>query len=259
MKKLICVLICLMLPLTALAAPTRDARESVLSDAELDTLRTWLDTAVREALPVEYGENTYVGALPYSCVEDGGCYVLECDVYLEEGADSLPLYAPDDAIVWLCDATVALRREGDSYALVSCQVGDYYAFGGMVVHEADDFTVSLPDIYTVNDEDEYDFSYYDETGAFVSGVRYQCQDALDMNLAEYAQSVLGEEGSLLLEDMPELSMLIAQDAGIYAIFYAGDGLFHSLVLTYPEAREAEFTLYGEFMRNSFAVQGEVNG
>ena len=57
MKKLICVLICLMLPLTALAAPTRDARESVLSDAELDTLRTWLDTAVREALPVEYGEN----------------------------------------------------------------------------------------------------------------------------------------------------------------------------------------------------------
>ena len=35
--------------------------------------------------------------------------------------------------------------------------------------------------------------------------------------------------------------------------------FHSLTLSYPAEREAEFTLYAEFMRNSFVVSGQSNG
>ncbi|MBQ9197435.1 MAG: hypothetical protein IJ157_09400 [Clostridia bacterium] len=260
MKKLICLLLCLLLPMSALAAPTRELRESALSEAELSTMRAWLDSAAREALPLEYDDNTYVGALVYSCVEDGGCYVLECDVYAEEGGDSLPHFAPDESITWLCDATICVRRDGDGYALVSCETGDYYAFGGMTMLEADDFSVSLPDLYAVNDDDAYDFSYYAEDGSFISGVRYRVEDALDLNREEYARQLLGEENDgLIINDLPEVNMLTAQDTGMYVIIYSGDSLFHSLTITYPEEREAEFTLYAEFMRNSFVVAGEVNG
>ena len=117
MKKFLCLLLCLLLPLTAMAAPVRDMRESVLSESELATMRAWLDKTVREALPVEYDGNTYVGAYVYSCVEDGGCYVLECDVYLQDGSDSLPEMAADEALTWLCDATVCIKRAGGGYEL----------------------------------------------------------------------------------------------------------------------------------------------
>ena len=46
---------------------------------------------------------------------------------------------------------------------------------------------------------------------------------------------------------------------MYVIIYSGDGQFHSLTISYPEEREAEFTLYAEFMRTSFVVAGEMNG
>ena len=145
MKKLLCLLLCLLLPVSALAAPVRDVRENALGD-DLPALRTWLDAVVREALPLEYDENTYVGARVYSCVEEGGCYVLECDVYLEEGGDTLPEYAPDDAVIWLCDATVALRRGEENWEVVSCEVGDYYQSQRMLPTQGDGYSVSLPDL-----------------------------------------------------------------------------------------------------------------
>lgn len=260
MKKLICLLLCLLLPVGALAAPTRELRESVLSESELETMRAWLDQQVRDALPLEYDENTYVGALVYNCAEDGGCYVLECDVYAEDGADSLPEFAPDAAITWLCDATVCVKRAGEGYELVSCETGDYYAAGAWQEVDTADYSVTLPDLYAENDQDVYDFSYYDESGAFVSGLRYRAEEAGDLNVEEFIRSLMGEDDdALYITPLPDVSMLTAQAEGMYVIVYAGDGLFHTLTLTYPEEREAEFTLYGEFMRNSFLVAGETNG
>lgn len=260
MKKLICLLLCLLLPVCALAAPTREIRESALSDTELSTMRTWLDSTVRDALPLEYDENTYVGALVYSCVEDGGCYVLECDVYTEEGGDSLPEFAPDDSLVWLCGATVCIQREGEGYQCLSCEVGDYYQFTEMVVTQAEGYLITLPDMFEINEDDVYDYSCYDDEGNFVAGIRYRAEDAADLNMEEYVRQLVGEEAEdLLIDELPDVNMLTAQDTGMYVIVYAGDGVFHSLTLTYPEEREAEFTLYGEFMRNSFVVEGEVNG
>ena len=260
MKKLICLLLCLLLPVSALAAPVRDMRQNALSDSELATMRGWLDAEVRQALPLEYDGNTYVGAYVYSCVEDGGCYVLECDVYLEEGGDSLPLYAPEEAITWLCDATVCVRREGNEYALVSCETGDYYASQRMVWVQEEGYAVSLPDMYAAYADDVYDYSCYDEAGNFLSGVRYRQEDAQGMSLAEYAQALTGEsEGDMIVDVQEDIGLLTAQDSGMYVIVYAGEGVFHSLTLTYPEDREAEYTLYAEFMRNSFVVEGEANG
>ncbi|MBO4836491.1 MAG: hypothetical protein J5564_02230 [Clostridia bacterium] len=260
MKKLICLLICLLLPVSALAAPTRDMQESALTADQLSSLRTWLDTAVRNALPVEYDENTYVGAQVYSCVEDGGCYVLECDVYLEDGSDTLPLFAPDDSITWLCDAAVYIKPTGDEYELVSCDIGDYYMAKGMQEIRNEVYTVSIPDFYSADSNDIYDYSCYDEQGNFISGIRYRGEDAFDLNLVEYAQALAGEEADDLIVTLQEsMGLLTAQDSGLYMIVYAGGETFHSLTLTYPEDREAEFTLYGEFMRNSFLVEGEANG
>lgn len=259
MKKLLCLLLCLLLPVSALAAPVRDVRENALGD-DLPALRTWLDGVVREALPLEYDENTYVGARVYSCVEEGGCYVLECDVYLEEGGDTLPEYAPDDAVIWLCDATVALRRGEENWEVVSCEVGDYYQSQRMLPTQGDGYSVSLPDLYTVNAQDVYDYSCYDENGGFVSGVRMRSEDAGAMSLTDYAQALTGEtESDMLVNVLADIHILTAQDAGMYVIVYEGNGRFYSLTVTYPEEREAEFTLYAEFMRNSFVVDGEANG
>lgn len=258
MKKLVCLLLCLLLPLTAMAAPVRDMRSSVLSESELATMRGWLDKTVRAALPLEYGENTYVGAYVYSCVEDGGCYVLECDVYLEDGDDSLPLYAPDDALTWLCDATVCVKRVGNEYELVSCEVGDYYASNGFAVAVGEGYEVNLPDIYEVNDKDVYDYSYYaGET--FVSGLRYRCEDAAGQSLKVYADALKAESADMLVTLNEDLGMIVAEDSGLYMVVYAGDGVFHSITMNYPAEREAEFTLYAEFIRNSFVVYGQSNG
>lgn len=259
MKKLLCLLLCLLLPAGALAAPVRDLKENAL-DGELSGLRAWLDAAVREALPLEYGEDTYVGARAYACVEEGGCYVLDCDVYLEEGGDTLPEYAPDGAVTWLCDATLCIRRGGADWELVSCEVGDYYQSQRMLPVQGEGYTVSLPDLYAPDPRDVYDFSCYDAEGRFVSGVRFRSEEAGEMTLTQYAQALTGEaEGDMLVTLQDDIHILTAQSAGMYLIVYAGDGRFHSLTVTYPEEREAEFTLYGEFMRNSFVVAGEANG
>ena len=259
MKKLICLLLCLLLPAGALAAPMREMRESALSEAELAIMRAWLDSTVREALPLEYDENTYVGLSVYSSVEDGGCFVLEGDVYLEEGGDSLPRFAPDEALTWLCDAAVAVKRAGDGYALVSCEVGEYYRAQRMVPVETEAYSLSLPEIYSADARDAYDYSCYDEDGAFLSGVRYRCEDAQGLSLAEYGEMLAGESPEMIVGLQEELGTLTLQESGMYAVVYAGEGVFHSLTVTYPEDREAEFTLYAEFMRNSFVVQGESNG
>ena len=262
MKKFLCLLLCLLLPLSALAAPVRDMRDSVLSESELNTMRDWLDKRVREALPVEYDGNTYVGAYVYSCVEDGGCYVLECDVYLEDGSDSLPEMAADEALTWLCDATVALRRDGAGYELVSCEVGDYYAAQSYQVIENLDagYAIMLPDVYTVNENDVYDYSYYEEDGTFISGVTYRAESAGGMSMQDYAQALAGEsEGDVDITVRDELGLITAEAAGMYLIVYAADDMFYSMTVTYPEAREAEFSLYAEFLRNSFVIFSHSNG
>jgi hypothetical protein len=262
MKKLLCLLLCLLLPLTALAAPMRDMRESVLSESEISTMRDWLDKTVRQALPVEYDGNTYVGAYVYSCVEDGGCYVLECDVYLEDGSDSLPENAAEEALTWLCDATVFVSRDGAGYKLVSCEVGDYYAAQAfeMVENYDDGYSLILPDVYTANANDAYDYSYYEEDGTFVSGITYRAEDAGKLSLQQYAEALSGEsEGDMFVTVREELGLITAEAAGMYVIVYAADGMFYSLTITYPEARTAEFTLYAEFLRNSFVIFSLSNG
>ena len=151
MKKILCLLLCLMLPLTAMAAPVRDMRESVLSESELRTMREWLDKTVREALPVEYDGNTYVGAYVYSCVEDGGCYVLECDVYLEDGSDSLPEMAADEVLILLSDGAgedVLLRTEWT--APVPSPGGLAAALVERGAEEGDDATVAVVQLRSSN-------------------------------------------------------------------------------------------------------------
>ena len=260
MKKFLCLLLCLLLPLTAMAAPVRDVRESVLSESELATMRAWLDKTVREALPVEYDGNTYVGAYVYSCVEDGGCYVLECDVYMQDGSDSLPEMAADEALTWLCDATVCIKRAGGGYELVSCEVGDYYAAQEYQVFENLDagYAVMLPDMYTADRGGVYDYSYYTEDGVFVSGVVYRAEDNGGMSMQEYAQALAGE-GDMQITVREDLDLITAEAGGMYLVIYAADGMFYSLTVTYPEVREAEFTLYAEFLRNSFVVFSHSNG
>lgn len=257
MKKLLCLLLCLMLPVAAMAAPMRAMRDSVLSEAELATMRSWLDGVVRDALPLQYDNNTYVGAYVYSCVEDGGCYVLECDVYLEEGGDSLPEFAADNALTWLCDATVCVKRNGNEYELVSVEAGDYYAATAMktTVNTEKGFEVSLPDTF-VPAADGVDYSYSEEDKV-VATVTYRFEEAKGTSLADYAKS-LGGEG-MIVDVNEDLAQATAQAAGMYLVICAGEDGFHSLTLSYPAEREAEFTLYAEFMRNSFVVSGQSNG
>lgn len=262
MKKLLCLLLCLLLPLSALAAPVRDMRESILSESELQTMREWLDKTVREALPVDYDGDTYVGAYVYSCVEDGGCYVLECDVYLEEGSDSLPEMASNESLTWLCDATVCLKRSGSGYELVSCDIGNYYAAQAFIMAEdpTGGYSVMLPDVYIRTDADVYDYSYYEEDGSFISGITYRAESTGGQSLQDYATALSGEsEGDMVVTVREELSLITAEAAGMYLIVYGADDMFYSLTLTYPEAREAEFTLYAEFLRNSFVVFSHSNG
>lgn len=262
MKKILCLLLCLMLPLSALAAPVRDVRESILSESELKTMREWLDKTVREALPVEYDGDTYVGAYVYSCVEDGGCYVLECDVYLEDSSDSLPELAADEALTWLCDATICLKRDGAGYELISCDVGDYYAAQAFEVVEnlEEGYALMLPDVYAAHDADVYDYSYYEEDGSFISGITYRAETANGVSMQEYATALAGEsESDMGITLLEELSLITAEAAGMYVIVYAAGDMFYSLTMTYPETREAEFTLYAEFLRNSFVVFSYSNG
>lgn len=262
MKKLLCLMLCLLLPLAALAAPVRDLRESILSESELATMREWLDKTVREALPVDYDGDTYVGAYVYSCVEDGGCYVLECDVYLEDGSDSLPEMANDEALIWLCDATVCIKRAGGGYELVSCDVGDYYAAQAFTVVEdlEEGYSIMLPDVYAQSEQDVYDYSFYEEDGTFISGITYRAESAGGLSLQDYATALAGEsESDMLVTVREELGLITAEAAGMYLIVYGAEDMFYSLTMTYPEAREAEFTLYAEFLRNSFVIFSHSNG
>jgi len=260
MKKIVCMLLSLLLPLTAMAAPIRDMRESVLSDAELNTMRAWLDTTVRESLPVVYEDDVYVGAHVYSCVEDGGCYILECDVYLEAGDDAMPGDAEEDALQWICGVTAAVQREGSGYEMLSCDITPYFTAESYhtVYNSAYGFQINLPDCFTAR-KDGYDYSCYEEN-ELVAGVTFRSETAEDADLIAYAAMLTGEtDDGMIVTVKPEIGMATARAAGLYIAVYVGDGVFYSLTVTYPEDREAEFTLYAEFMRNSLIMDGESNG
>lgn len=261
LTKTLCLLLCLLLPLAAIAAPTRDVRGSALSADELAAMRSWLDSTVRQALPVTYDKDMYVGAYVYECVEEGGCFVLSCDIYLEYNDDSLPEFAAEDALAWLCDATVCVKRVKDGYECVKCDIGAYYQVESFESFESADngYEVTLPDFFAANG-DGYDFSCYDEDGALVAGVTYRCEESSREDLAAYA-AALGDEGDgeMRVDLELEIGMCTAHRAGVYVIVYADGGAYYSLTLTYPPERDAEFSLYAEFMRNSFLVADMSNG
>ena len=104
--------------------------------------------------------------------------------------------------------------------------------------------------------DGVDYSYSEEDKV-VATVTYRFEEAKGTSLADYAKS-LGGEG-MIVDVNEDLAQATAQAAGMYLVICAGEDGFHSLTLSYPAEREAEFTLYAEFMRNSFVVSGQSNG
>lgn len=254
MKKLLCILLCLLLPLSALGASTRDMRASALSQEELLSMRAWLDGVVADALPVTYDDDAYVGAYVYSCVEDGGCYVLECDVYLEYGGDTPPEYAIEESLRWLCAATVYVERVEGGFTCVQCDIGDYYQAESYTkfTDEEQGYEVYLPDFFAAHDDD-YTYSCYSED-ELIAGVTFRSEEYAG-SLSDYA-AALDEESDVewLVTVREELVLLTAQSEGAYVVVYLPqDGCLYSLTLTYPAERYEEFTLYAEFMRNSFFV------
>lgn len=214
------------------------------------------------------GDQT-VGARIYSVTKEDSRIHVFADVYstFYEGENAEDI--PEDSITWETAMTLTLEKSQTSqfaYRLVSYETAPGYLDGALSewrqVRGGSDHAYSalLPSILqfveTENSADLYrtadgSASLSIET---LSGTR---SEKLDYYLSLYQSA--HADASLIVE--ADLGYFTGEAAGEYTLCIAPEnaGYAYRIVLTFPAERQAEFSFYGEIIRNSFGGDGLADG
>lgn len=248
----------------ALAAPSRDIAFIDMDEEELERLRDHLGPAAIEAFRAAHPdaaldpEQDGLGLHIYALREQDGLISLEGDLYQVAGMQVSPTDAPEDSVRWLCHYSAQLRRDQAAPGgamLLDQQLSAPYAAKGFYAfsNEAAGFELLLPDSLTAPTDAQADPLVF----ASADG-----RARLTLSLLPLDGSSAENEQQRLAAAHPGLSFLQAEPygpgleglmLGYRVIQVYGEALVYSLELSYPPELEAEYSLYFQFIRNSFVV------
>ena len=215
-----------------------------------------------------YSGNPMIGAHIYSTAFDGERVEVRCDVYAHY--DSFLLSAqvlPEDGIQWLCHGEMTLRYMPESdygYLVESFILSPVYLDGRIsawqsVENTEFEYSVNLPSILGLAEDAPGHMAWQTADGEvdLAIEVHTDYQMTYDETLSQF---LLHNPGQTVTEQR-EFSQFYAMGQGTFSLLIIPDGLpwAYTLTMSFPAERQAEFTLYAEFIRNSMIVWGLSNG
>ncbi len=206
------------------------------------------------AFDLSDADTVYVGAHVYASEETQGGVTLHCDLYSMDDYDAMPDDVPDEALVWLSGAEFALARDEQApygFTVSGYAIGQAYQAQALYPYENEalGFELFIPDIFMSNlTESETGFTAQAPDGA--ASLAFTCtNEPSAMDVAEYAASL--QAAGYTVETHEEWSFLVWRGEGESGMRYILEDMTAQYVMSYPPERALEFTLYAEFMNNSF--------
>lgn len=265
--RLLCLALALLLVQgLALAAPSRDIAFIDMDEEELEKLRESVGQkaieafrAANPAFPLDPDQDG-MGLHIYALRDQDGLISLEGDLYLVAGMKVSPDDAPDDSLRWLCQFSAQLKRDAEApggFVLVGQQLSPVYAAQSFVLLEHPEetarFELMLPDfLQAPADLKAFPLVFSSPDG----------QAKLTLSLLPMEDRNEESERARLSEAHPSLHFAQAEEfgpslegamPGYRVIQVHGEDLIYCLELQYPPQLEAEYSLYYQFIRNSFVV------
>ncbi len=208
-------------------------------------------------------EDMTVGAHIYDVKEDGDFITLFLDVY------TVPAFfkgnaqtAPEEHLLWEKNMTVTLKKDASSfmaYKLVRFDSSMPYLDGAVSEWQwirGNGFTLRLPSIFAEAGDNTY------QTADAMSTFTIKVQDDMHSDKLEYLLGAAKKEraGGKVDMDAP-LGMFTISYEDAFKTVFAREELdkVYILTMTFPKDRQAEFTLYSEIIRNTFAGEGLADG
>lgn len=215
-----------------------------------------------------------VGVYAYAAQDqDGEAVTVLCDLYTYFGEfGSSAELLPEDAMTWLCNAQVSLRRApeaGFGYTVNGFTLSDTYMDGQLAAWETIEntefeYSLNLPAaILGLADETPRCMVWQSAEGDATLTVEAFDQtgetweSAFNSALDEFRQQ---HQGETVTEEM-DFARFTAVGDGLYilCVVPAEMNWSYRITLEFPPERQAEYLLYAEFIRNSFQPWGAANG
>ena len=213
------------------------------------------------------GENA-LGVYVYSAVFDGSDVLVDCDVFRcpEAGMVPDPEELPEDGFSWAFNARLSLRFSPGTefgYTLSSLSFSPPYQAGALAAwQEADnteyEYSVSLPSHLHPSESTPARMTWETADGsAALSILAEEGARSLDESLAAFLRAHPGQR--VVQERL--FDYFCAFGEGSFTMIVSSEELpwHYTVTLTFPPERQAEYSLYAEFIRNSFSVWGISNG
>lgn len=215
-----------------------------------------------------HASNPRIGAYIYSTGFDGEKVHVKCDLYsyYEDYAVSAE-NLPENGMSWLCHGEFTLHYAPEmayGYTLDSFVLSPVYLDGQLaawqaIENTAYEYSVNLPAIFGLADDaaDHMAWQTADGEAEISIQVHTGYQKSYDDALSDF---LLSNPGQTVTQER-DFSQFFAVGEGIYTLLIVPEGLewAYTVTLSFPAQRQAEFTLYAEFIRNSMIVWGLSNG
>jgi hypothetical protein len=183
--------------------------------------------------------------------------LLQADVYRMHGIRSSVEEAPEDSLTWLCGMETTLRQqEGqpDRWVPYSLRLSSPYAAQHLRPYRGEEFELAVPDFFV------------EEGPAAPGGVRFVAPGSV-ATLTVQRQTAEGQTEQAVMQQLAQqnpvyvFSRQFDEQTGAVLAHAPGDLAFALvageeawiLQLRFPVEREREYSLYFEFLCNSFLI------
>lgn len=212
--------------------------------------------------------NPLIGAHIYSTAYDGEQVTVLCDLYAyydtyAQQAEVLP----ENALRWLCHGEITLQYIPEAaygYLVNSFILSPAYQDGMLsdwqaVENMEFEYSVNLPGILGLAEDAPGHMAWQSADGTV--NVMINVDEDNQMSYDEILSRFMLNNPGQTVTEQRDFSQFYAVGEGVYSLLIIPDGLpwAYTLTITFPAERQAEFTLYAEFIRNSMIVWGLSNG
>ncbi len=174
---------------------------------------------------------------------------------------------PEDALTWLCNAEIALERVPETaygYRVRRFVLSEAYEDGMLsdwqpVENAAYEYSVNVPSIMGLAQDDPAHMVFQTADGS--ASLRIDAEALNGRGADQVLSGFLAANPERQLVREEAFTRYYSTGEGDYQLWVISNALdlYYHVTLQFPPERQAEYTLYSEFIRNSLIAWGISNG
>ena len=174
---------------------------------------------------------------------------------------------PEDALTWLCNAEIALEKAPETaygYRVKRFALSETYEDGMLsdwqpIENTAYEYSVNVPSIMGLAQDDPAHMVFQTADGSASLRIDAEPLNGRSADQVLSAFTAANPQRQLVREE--EFTRYYSTGEGDYQLWVISDAIdvFYHVTLQFPPERQAEYTLYSEFIRNSMIAWGISNG